>query len=319
MKKVLITGSDGFVGHALVKVLLENTDWHIICHQRNFNVSKRLKEILTNDVMSRIEMVYFDISKEWPNFKKIDIILHAAGLPSVAECIQNPKEAIESNIIGTFNTLETARNHDLENFIFYSTADVFGSNETQVFDAYSRYNSSNPYSATKSSAEELCSAYRETYNVPTCAVHLSNTFGPRCQKERFPVLAIKKIYTDDSHFTIHEKDGIVSSRPWFHIEDIAQQTLFILNFKNYQPKLVMPKFNLGNDIEITNLKLIQSISEVMNKSFTYEFKLPDRTGHDVLFPIDTSEIYNIGFKKQYSFEERIEQTVNWYMNNIHWF
>lgn len=320
MKRVLITGSDGFVGHALVKVLLETTDWHIICHQRNQNKSnKRLNEILLDNYKSRIEMTYFDICDAWPNIQNLDIILHTAGVPSVTECIRDPRNAIKSNIIGTFHGLELARTQNLENFVLYSTVDIFGPSKKDLFDAYSRYNSNNPYAATKSSSEELCSAYRITYGIPTCAVHLTNTFGPRCQPERLAALAIKKIYTGDNHFVIHYSDGVISSRSWLHIEEIAQQTLFILSLKEYQSKLAMPKFNLGNDIEIDNLKFISTISDCLNQPFTYEFKSPDRIGHDILFPIDTSEIYQLGFTQKYSFEERMMQTVEWYKNNTYWF
>lgn len=319
MTKVLITGADGFIGHCLVKKILEKTDWNIVCHQRSNSISKRLSDVLDDETKSRVEMAYFDIVKPWPYIKDINIILHTAGIPSVVECTRNPQLAVETNIIGTFNGLELSKRYNLDRFIFYSTADVFGPSEIDTFDAYARYNSKNPYSATKSSAEELCSAYKASYGISTCAVHLTNTFGPRCQSERLASLAIKKIYIGDNHFIIHKKNDIISSRSWLHIDDIAEQTLFILSYKEYNPKLTMPKFNLGNDKEIDNLYFIQTISNALQKPFTYEFKDPDRNGHDVLFPIDTSEIYNLGYKNKYSFEERMLQTVNWYKNNTHWF
>jgi nucleoside-diphosphate-sugar epimerase len=316
-KRVLLTGARGFVGHALVQQILDVTDWHIICANRTRTSNlDRLAEVINDS--SRVSFVEYNVRDSEIPVDNINIVLHAGGNPSAADCLVDPNLAIQDNIIGTINLLNWARTQPIERFVLFSTAEVFGPGQGRDFSSTDRFNSNNPYAASKAAAEELCSAYQVSYGVPCMAVRLVNTFGPRCQPERFPVLAIRNMLQNSADFKIHTNHGKISSRRWFHIDDMASQVLFLLQLENYQPELSMGRFNLAGPKEINNLELLQMISDATGKSFNYELVPSDRSGHDITLPISPDLIYQLGWSTPYTVEERIQQTVDWYRNNQKW-
>jgi dTDP-glucose 4,6-dehydratase len=316
MTTVLITGARGFVGHALVQQILDNTNWNIICVNRNSLPQKH--DRLAHLHSSRITYITHNIQEPMPNVGAVDYVLHAGGNPSAADCLANPHSAIQDNIVGTANLLDWARTQPIKRFVLFSTAEVFGPGQGQDFTSTDRFNSNNPYAASKASAEELCSAYQVSYGVPCYAVRLINTFGARCQPQRFPVLAIRKMLQDSPDFKLHTINGQISSRRWFHIDDMASQVLFLLQLKNYRPELSMGRFNLAGPKEINNLELLQMISDATGKLFNYELVPSDRSGHDITLPISPDLIYQLGWQDSYTIEERMQQTVKWYHDNPSW-
>lgn len=316
-KRVLITGSRGFVGHSLVQEILLNTNWHIVCANRAGHPRlDRLTEILSDS--SRVSFVEHNIRDATINADNINIVLHAGGNPSAADCLANPDSAVQDNIIGTVNLLNWARTQPIEKFVLFSTAEVFGPGQGRDFTSTDRFNSNNPYAASKASAEELCSAYQVSYGVPCMAVRLINTFGPRCQPERFPVMAVRKMLQGNAEFKLHTINDKISSRRWFHISDMASQVLFLLQLNNYQPELSMARFNLAGPKEINNLELLQMIADATGKMFNYELVPSDRSGHDITLPTSPELIYQLGWKTPYTVEERMQQTVEWYLDNPQW-
>lgn len=316
-KRILITGARGFVGHALVQQILHYTDWDIVCSNRAGDPRlNRLAKIVGNT--PRVSFVEHNIRDTQINVDNINIVLHAGGNPSAADCLSDPHSAIQDNVVGTANLLDWARTQPIERFVLFSTAEVFGPGQGRDFTSTDRFNSNNPYAASKAAAEELCSAYQVSYGVPCYAVRLVNTFGPRCQPERFPVLAIRKLLQDSAEFKIHTNNGKISSRRWFHIDDMASQVLFLLQLKDYQPELSMARFNLAGPKEINNLELLQMIADALGKTFEYELVPSDRSGHDITLPTSPDLIYSLGWSATYTIEERIKQTVEWYKNNPEW-
>lgn len=316
MITVLITGARGFVGHALVQQILSNTNWNIICVNRNNNPQRhdRLAHIHSN----RVSYIVHDIQQPMPDVGPVDYVLHAGGNPSAADCLANPNSAVQDNILGTVNLLNWARTQLIKRFVLFSTAEVFGPGQGRDFTSTDRFNSNNPYAASKAAAEELCSAYQVSYGLPCYAVRLVNTFGPRCQPERFPVLATRKLLEGSAEFKIHTNNGKISSRRWFHIDDMASQVLFLLQLENYQPELSMGRFNLAGPKEINNLELLQMIADAVGTTFDYELVPLDRSGHDITLPTAPDLIYELGWSAPYSVEQRMQQTVEWYKANPAW-
>ena len=316
-KRVLITGARGFVGHALVQQILNFTDWHIVCANRAGTPNlDRLADVATD--LSRISFVEHNVRDTEIAVDNINIVLHAGGNPSAADCLADPNLAVQDNIMGTVNMLNWARTQPIEKFVLFSTAEVFGPGQGRDFSSTDRFNSNNPYAASKAAAEELCSAYQVSYEIPCMAVRLVNTFGPRCQPERFPVLAIRKMLQNSANFKIHTNNGKISSRRWFHITDMASQVLFLLQLKNYRSELSMERFNLAGPKEINNLELLQMISNATGRMFNYELVPSDRSGHDITLPTSPDLIYQLGWKSPYTVEERMQQTVDWYCTNPQW-
>ena len=208
MKRVLITGGAGFIAHHLINYLLKNTDWDIISLDRldysgNLN---RLENILSNfpqKEKSRVKIVFHDLKSEInPWIKKelgeIDIILHLAAGSHVDRSIDFPMEFVLDNVVGTANILEYARSinksNRLERFVYFSTDEIFGPAPKGVdYKENDRYNSTNPYSASKAGGEELSVAYENTYGLPVYITHTMNVFGERQHPEKFIPMCIKKI------------------------------------------------------------------------------------------------------------------------------
>ena len=193
----LVTGGAGFIAHHIIDHFLKNTDWNIVTLDRldysgNLNrIHDVLKDYSESD-QKRVRTVFHDLRAEINPLTRsfignVDYILHLAAASHVDRSISHPLEFVQDNIIGTANILEFARKSDnLEMFINFSTDEIFGVAPPGVsYKERDRYNSTNPYSATKAGAEELCVAYENTYKIPMMITHTMNVFGERQAPEKF--------------------------------------------------------------------------------------------------------------------------------------
>ena len=264
MKKVLITGGAGFISHHLIYFLIKNTDWNIVSLDRldysgNLNRLDSILSLLPTRQKQRVKVVFHDLKSEInPWIKKeigdIDIILHLAAGSHVDRSIDFPMEFVLDNVVGTANILEYARyindKKGLERFIYFSTDEIFGPAPKGIdYKENDRYNSTNPYSATKAGGEELAVAYENTYNLPIYITHTMNVFGERQHPEKFIPMCIKKI-RDGETVTIHSDHTkkIPGSRHYIHAEDVAEAINFLLTNK-IESKIDFggakcPKFNI---------------------------------------------------------------------------
>ena len=191
MKNILITGGAGFISHHLIYYLIKNTKWNIVSLDRldysgNLNRLDNILSEFSTQEKSRVKVVFHDLKSEInPWIKKeigeIDIILHLAAGSHVDRSIDYPMEFVLDNVVGTANILEYARfqndTYGLERFIYFSTDEVFGPAPKGIdYKENDRYNSTNPYSATKAGAEELAVAYENTYGLPIYITHTMNVF-----------------------------------------------------------------------------------------------------------------------------------------------
>ena len=340
MKRVLITGGAGFIAHHLIQYILKNTDWDIVTIDRldysgNLN---RLNHILNSfDVMdkSRVKIIFHDLKSEInPWIKKeigdIDIILHLAAGSHVDRSINYPMEFILDNVVGTANILEYARllndSKKLERFIYFSTDEVFGPAPIGVdYKENDRYNSTNPYSASKAGGEELSVAYENTYGLPVYITHTMNVFGERQHPEKFIPMCIKKI-RDDETVTIHSDKSktIPGSRHYIHAIDVAEAILFLLNNKIENDTdwggAKCPKFNIVGSEEINNLELAKIIANSQSKELKYEMLdfHSSRPGHDLRYSLSGEKMKKLGWIPKIKLSNRINQVVKWSLENSDW-
>ncbi len=340
MKNVLITGGAGFIAHHLVYYLLNNTDWNIVSLDRldysgNLNRLDNILLKLNSKEKSRVKIVYHDLKSEInPWIKKeigeIDIILHLAAGSHVDRSIDYPMEFVLDNVVGTANILEYARiinrSNKLERFIYFSTDEIFGPAPKGVdYKENDRYNSTNPYSATKAGGEELAVAYENTYSLPIYITHTMNVFGERQHPEKFIPMCIKKI-RDDELVTIHsdKTKQIPGSRHYIHAEDVAEAIYFILvnKFKNEIDfgGAKCPKFNIVGSEELNNLELAQIIANCQDKELKYEMVdfHSSRPGHDLRYSLSGEKMKKLGWQPSIKLTERIKQVVEWSLNNENW-
>ena len=288
--------------------------WKILISRKK----KRLK-ILFHDLKAEINS---QISNE---LKNPDIILHLAAGSHVDRSIIYPMEFVLDNVVGTVNILNYAiKLKNLEKFIYFSTDEIFGNAPDKVsYKEYDRYNSTNPYSASKAAAEEFCVAYENTYKLPIFITHTMNVFGERQHPEKFIPLVIQKI-RDQEEITIHSDENKVKagSRHYIYAKDVAEGLMFILNLKNYKHLndfggAKCPKFNLVGPEEIDNLTLAQMIAKIQKKKLIY--KMTDfhtsRPGHDLRYSLDGSLLASLGWKPKIKLSERINSMVNWSLKN----
>jgi len=339
-KHVLLTGAAGFVGHHIVELLLRKTDWCITVLDRldfsgNLN---RLQDILSDfpaDEKKRVNILFHDLKAEInPLLSSFinnpDIILHVAAGSHVDRSISHPLEFVYDNVVGTANILEYARalhaDKKLETFLYFSTDEVFGPAPNGI--AYSeraRYNSTNPYSATKAGGEELCVAYRNTYNMPIMITHTMNVFGERQSPEKFIPSTIRKVNEGQS-VTIHSDrtKTKAGSRFYIHAKDVADALYFLITTKPATEPDVgganCPKFNIVGKEEIDNLQLAQLIAASQNKELIFEMVdfHSSRPGHDLRYALDGSLMKSLGWEPQIAFSARIKEVSDWYLNNPKW-
>lgn len=332
--RVLVTGGAGFIGHHLIEHLLKTTNWDIVSLDRldysgNLN---RLDEVVSAhppEVRKRVTIVFHDLRAELnPQVRNaigpVNKILHLAAASHVDRSIAFPMEFVQNNVIGTVNLLDYAREHlpNLEHFLYFSTDEVFGPAPTGVeYKEYDRYNSSNPYSASKAAAEELCVAYENTYKMPIVITHTMNVFGERQLPEKFIAMCIRNI-RDDLPVTIHadKTKKIPGSRFYIHATDVAEALMKIIS-TSYAGPGRCPKFNIVGKEEINNLRLAEMIAETQGK--TVQAQLVDfhsaRPGHDLRYALSGDLMRGqFGWEPKVSLTERIAQVTKWSLDNPRW-
>ena len=336
-KKILITGGAGFIAHHVIDKILSTTDWEIITLDRldfsgNLN---RLKEVVSSypeSEQKRVRVIHHDLKAELnpelcATIGKVDFISHLAAGSHVDRSITYPLEFVMDNVVGTANILDYARKIDgLERFAYFSTDEVFGPAPPGIYyKENDRYNSTNPYSATKAGAEELVVAFENTYGLPAIITHTMNVFGERQNAEKYIPMVIKKV-RDNGIVTVHANSGktIAGSRHYIHAEDVSDALLFLFNYdiSKIQPDSTgakCQKLNIVGKDEIDNLELAQFIAKVQNKDLNYEMVdfHSQRPGHDLRYSLDGSKMAEMGWTPKSAYEQ-LETTINWTLKNDRW-
>jgi dTDP-glucose 4,6-dehydratase len=329
--RVLVSGSAGFVGHYIVDKILKETDWDVVGLER-LSFSGTLDRLEKN---SRYMSVHHDLRSPLNDFVKkqighVDYILHVGANSHVDRSIEDPMSFVLDNVVGTCNMLEYARTVSPKCFLYFSTDEVFGPAPNNVkYDEYDRYNSTNPYSATKAGGEELAVAYRNTYGLPVVITHTMNVFGQKQHKEKFIPKCIRKVIHGEN-IDIHsdETRTVPGSRHYIHGEDVADGIMFILKNGLWNDLSVdtcpspgtCPKFNLVGPEEVNNLELAQMIADVIGKPLVHtlvDFH-SSRPGHDLRYAISGDRLAKLGWTPKESLRQRISEVVSWTLENPEW-
>jgi dTDP-glucose 4,6-dehydratase len=336
-KKILITGGAGFIAHHLVDKILSSTDWEIITLDRlDFSVNlNRLHEVVSSYPkieQKRVKVVHHDLKAELNQeisavIGKIDYISHLAAGSHVDRSITYPLEFVMDNVVGTANILNYARKIDsLERFAYFSTDEIFGPAPGGVYyKEYDRYNSTNPYSATKAGAEELVVAFENTYGLPSLITHTMNVFGERQNPEKYIPMVIKKV-RDNKTVTVHANSAktVAGSRHYIHAEDVAEALIFLYNYDlskvTSDPTGVKcQKFNIVGKDEIDNLSLANFIASIQNKELKYQMVdfHSQRPGHDLRYSLDGTKMEQMGWAPKSAYDQ-LASTIDWTLKNDRW-
>lgn len=309
--KILITGGAGFIGSNFVHYINENYDYEIVVLDKLTYAGNKdnLKEIIDN-----IQFIHGDIGNEndvSDAMKDCDLVVNFAAETHVDRSIEDPSIFVKTDVIGTYNLLEHARKYDVEKYLQISTDEVYGSIENGSFSEKSNIDPSSPYSASKAGGDVLVSAYFKTYDLPILITRSSNNFGPYQYPEKLIPLFILKAMNNESLPVYGDGQNV---RDWIYVMD---------NCKGIDTVLKKGKlgevYNVGGGNEKTNLEITHMILNILGKSEDLITFVEDRLGHDRRYSLDSSKTKKLGWEPEWSFEDALRETIEWYKENKNFF
>ena len=333
--KFLLTGGAGFIGSAVIRHIIENTQ-HQILNVDKLTYAGNLESLLSVENNERYKFTQTDIcdqvalEKIFEQFKP-DFVMHLAAESHVDRSIDGPATFIQTNIVGTYSLLEATRKYWLTlgeeakrifRFHHISTDEVYGDLEgtTDLFTETTSYAPSSPYSASKASSDHLVRAWHRTYGLPTIVTNCSNNYGPYHFPEKLIPLVILNAL-DGKPLPIYGKGNQI--RDWLFVEDHARAL-----YKVVTEGEVGETYNIGGHNEKQNIEVVKTICKILDElkprvdQEQYESLITfvkDRPGHDLRYAIDASKIKkDLGWVPEESFETGIRKTVEWYLNNLEW-
>jgi len=328
-KNILITGGAGFIGSHVLRLFVNKYPDYNIINLDKLTYAGNLANLTDFENAQNYSFIKGDIQNKAFLEKlfidnEISDVIHLAAESHVDRSISGPMDFILTNIVGTANLIEVARNYwkSFDDHIFYhiSTDEVYGSlGKEGFFLEDTAYDPRSPYSASKASSDHLVRAYFHTYNFPVKLSNCSNNYGSHQFPEKLIPLMINNIKTNKPLPVYGKGDNI---RDWLWVEDHARAIDSI-----FHEGIIGETYNIGGWNEWTNIDLVKELCRIMNvklnrpsgeseKLITF---VTDRAGHDMRYAIDATKIKDeLGWIPSITFEEGLEKTVDWYLSNADW-
>ena len=334
MKNILVTGGLGFIGSNFIRLLLKSGEFDQVINfdkQTYAGNPENLQDLEKENSYHFIQADICDGNSVLQALEdyEVDAVVNFAAESHVDRSIDGPEPFVHTNVVGTLRLLESTKSYlaevagdkrDAFRFLHVSTDEVYGSlkPEDPAFCETTPYAPNSPYSASKASADHLVRAYHHTFGLPLLTTNCSNNYGPYQFPEKLIPLMILNacegknlpIYGDGSNI-----------RDWLHVEDHCSGILAVL-----QQGRVGETYCIGGASEKTNMEVIDTLCNILDRHHPsgaphnqLKTFVTDRPGHDHRYAIDFSKIKNeLGWQPSYSFEEGMEQTVEWYLNHQEW-
>ena len=336
-KKLLITGGAGFIGSAVIRHIINDTN-HSVINVDKLTYAGNLESLTSIDNDARYTFEQVDICdadeiKRVFNEHKPDIVMHLAAESHVDRSINGPGKFIQTNIVGTYLLLEEARDYwsnlgsdKKDNFRFHhvSTDEVYGDLEgtDNLFTEDTPYAPSSPYSAAKASSDHLVRAWQRTFKLPTLITNCSNNYGPYQFPEKLiPLIILNAL--EGKELPIYGNGKQV--RDWLYVDDHARALLQVaLTGK------ISETYNIGGHNEIQNIDVVKTVCSILDELVPSELNginkyeklityVVDRAGHDVRYAIDATKIADeLNWTPDETFATGIKKTIQWYLNNKTW-
>ena len=332
--KILITGGAGFIGSAVARMLIGETEDEVLVLDKLTYAGNllNLDSVKENRRFHFKKIDIFDYKKVFSAFQEFcpDSVVHLAAESHVDRSIKGPKEFIDTNIVGTFNMLEASRSYlnklnkeqkDIFRFLHVSTDEVFGDliGKKEFFTEESKYAPSSPYSASKAASDHLVRAWYRTYSVPVLITNCSNNYGPYHYPEKLIPLAIRSALKGNKIPVYGDGKQV---RDWLYVEDHVDALYTVLK----KGKLG-ETYNIGGNNEKSNIEVVNKVCSLLDersprKEGSYSDLISfveDRPGHDFRYAIDSSKLKEeLNWTPIESFESGLKKTVEWYLTNDSW-
>lgn len=317
MKRILVTGGAGFIGANFINNILNKRDDVEIVNLDKLTYAGNLENLKPSEDKKNYHFVNGDITNsELINYLfqkyKIEYVINFAAESHVDRSILGSQIFYHTNVIGTNVLLEASRRFDVKKFLQVSTDEVYGSlGPTGLFREDTPLSPNSPYSSSKAAADMMVNAFYHTYGMPVVTTRCSNNYGPLQFPEKLiPLMTLNAL--SGKKLPVYG-DGL-NVRDWIYVIDHNEAVELV--FENGREGEV---YNIGASQEMTNIEIVKLILNALGKTEDLIEYVKDRPGHDRRYAIDSSKIQNeLGWKPKFKFEEAIQKTITWYLENKNW-
>jgi len=327
-KKVLITGSAGFVGHHFVDYFLEKTDWDIV----GLDSFKHRGDSMRVQTHERYQIYTCDLTtpisyRLASQIGEIDYLLSVASESHVDRSITDPVPFVKNNVDLILNVLEYARVVKPKVFLQISTDEVYGAAPEGIdHQEWSSILPSNPYSASKAAQEAIAISYWRTFGVPLILTNTMNMLGKRQDPEKYLPMLIHRI-AHDLKVIVHGTPEYIGKRHYLDCTNLADAVHFLITkttptlYHDDPKKIILPdRYNIVGDVELDNLQLAEAVAAILQKNLNVEFLdfHQARPGHDRRYSLDGSKIKNLGWSAPISLEQTLNEIIEYTLKNPIW-
>lgn len=310
-----MTGGSGFIGSNFVRYMLNEHPDDVIINLDKLTYAgnpDNLKDIENNPNYSfvRGDICDPDTVDTLMQEQQIDHIVHFAAETHVDRSITDGSAFVRTNLLGTYALLDSALRHGIDRFIHISTDEVYGSTNEGSFKETDVLNPSSPYSSSKAGSDLLARSYYVTYDLPVIITRCTNNFGSHQYPEKLIPLFITNLLEDEKVPVYGTGQNV---RDWIYVLDHCRAIDFILQHGG-----VGEIYNIGGGDERTNLEITENILEILGKDDSMVEHVKDRPGHDFRYSLDCSRLKDLGWVPKYNFEDALEKTIGWYIENEWW-